>query len=483
MSIRFRFTITLTLLGLLLFGGYGLVDYYRERSDLRASIAAEIQMLGRSLQISLANALRDRQRVDIDETLRTLAGLPTSVDIYVREPDGATIRSRDAETSEQLDALLAQVEPTRPERLSFADGTATYLAPLLGDHDELLGAIAVVRHTTDLADDLTRTKWRLIILVLGFVAITSLVGMLLGTIYVTRPARAVLTGIRHVREGDFRRRVPGDHRDELGALVAEFNAMVGDLEDARDRAQLATDAHLRLESGLQRVDKMITIGQLSAGLAHEIGSPLQVLRGRASALLEATKDPEVLRQARILIEQTERISRIVEQLLSFGRRRPTALTRCVLAEPINTVIELLGVEARRQGVTLTTRISLDDATIEADADQMQQVVLNLVRNALAVTPRGGTITVSLEPTADAEAVRLVVADTGPGISAEMRGRMFEPFFTTRASEGGTGLGLAVVRAIVVEHGGKVAVDSEPGQGARFTVTLPRRPHPGRSLHA
>src|SRR5262249_32945876 len=140
------------------------------------------------------------------------------------------------------------------------------------------------------------------------------------------------------------------------------------------------------------IDKLVTIGQLSAGLAHEIGSPLQVVSGRASALLEHP-EPEVKRQAQQLVHQCDRIARVVEQLLSFGRRRPALIEPCNLVEPVRTVLELLAGEARRYGVELRMEVDSGSHRIEADADQLQQVTLNLVKNALVATPRGGTIVV------------------------------------------------------------------------------------------
>ena len=143
---------------------------------------------------------------------------------------------------------------------------------------------------------------------------------------------------------------------------------------------------------------------------------------------------------------------------------------------MRAVIELLNGEARRRGVSLAFETNhRTELGIEADTDQVQQVVLNLVRNALAVTPRGGSIAVIVEQRADAlDSLLLIVRDTGPGISEEMQARLFEPFFTTRAAEGGTGLGLAVVRSIVMDHGGSISVESELGRGTEFTVTFPRR---------
>jgi signal transduction histidine kinase len=249
--------------------------------------------------------------------------------------------------------------------------------------------------------------------------------------------------------------------------------MVDTLAEARQRIDHETEARLRLERGLQGIDKMVTIGQLSAGLAHEIGSPLQVLSARGSALATRSADPETRRQAEILVEQTARITRIVDQLLSFGRRRPPVIAPRDLARPVRTVLELLDGEARRRGVALELAVDDGDHTIEADEDQLQQIVLNLVRNALAATPSGGRITVRIEAAPGLAQVRLIVRDTGPGIPPELQGRLFEPFFTTRASEGGTGLGLAVVRAIVTDHGGTITASSE--HGAEFIVSFPARP--------
>ncbi len=147
---------------------------------------------------------------------------------------------------------------------------------------------------------------------------------------------------------------------------------------------------------------------------------------------------------------------------------------------INNVLELLQYEARRRGVSLTFSCGQDLPPVLMDADGMQQITLNLVANALTATPEGGGVTVSLEMSrlstinggCEIPAVRLAVADTGCGMSAEVLERLFEPFFTTRASQGGTGLGLAVVKSLVTEHGGTISVESEPGINSRFTVDLP-----------
>jgi two-component system, NtrC family, sensor histidine kinase HydH len=475
MSIRLRFTITLTVLGLILFGGYAVLAYRGEQHDLHTATEREIRMLGRSLATSLGNDLRDRQRADVDETIRTFETLEPVIHLHVHDVDAHEIaHSKGVADDPSIEAQIRRAVSANTELLVFDDDVhrVSYAAPLTADDNSIIGAVAITRSTEDLEADLGRTRWRLIAVVVGFGVVTLAAGVLLGTFYVKRPLATVLEGISHVRDGDFRSRVPLARDDEIGALVGEFNRMVAALADAHLRIEQETDARLRLERGLRDVDKMVTIGQLSAGLAHEIGSPLHVVSGRAQALLERSTDPEARRQAQILIDQAERITKIVEQLLSFGRRRPAVIARCDFAQPVKTVLELLASEAKRRRVDLRLELAGDDLVVDADADQLQQVVLNLVKNALASTPANGTIVVRVEAAPDE--IRLVVRDTGPGIPTEMQPKLFEPFFTTRAAEGGTGLGLAVVRAITLEHGGSVAVTSEPGHGAEFVARFPRR---------
>jgi len=478
MSIRLRFTIALTLLGFLLFGGYAVFAYGWEVDDLHNATEREILTLGRSLETSLGNALRDRQGADIEETLRALESLEPKIYVHVHDVDGHEIaHSKGERVDAAIDRLARRAAISAHEYVELEDERIVYVAPLTSDSGATIGAIVVARAIDDLKADLARTRWRLIAVVVAFVAVTMVAGLLLGTVYITRPLATMLDGVAHVRDGDFKARVPLARHDEIGALVDEFNAMVMTLGQARLRIEHETEVRLRLERGLQGIDKMVTIGQLSAGLAHEIGSPLQVLSGRAAALLARSPEPETRRQAEILLEQTMRITRIVDQLLSFGRRRSAVIAACDLGRPVTTVLELLEGEARRRGVALEVQRDDADHVIDADADQLQQIVLNLVRNALAATPNGGRITVRVERGEPPDArVRLIVRDTGPGIPPELEARLFEPFFTTRASEGGTGLGLAVVRAIVSEHGGTITASS--GAGAEFIVSFPPRARVG-----
>jgi signal transduction histidine kinase len=476
MSIRLRFTLALTAVGVLLFGTYALWGYFSEREDLRTAASREIAIVGRSLETALGNALRDQQGGDIHEILASLEALAPSLGVYARDPNGRMIaHSQRAVVDIVIEELLDRSAHTRTEitTLDPADDPTrlVFTAPLLAEDGALLGTVAVARPINDLEDDLARTRDRLIAMVGVFLFATIAAGMVLGSIHVTRPIARLLDGVRHVRAGNFRTQVRPGRADEIGQLVDEFNAMIGALAEERARAETEAEARARLERGLQRVDKLVTVGQLSAGLAHEIGSPLQVLSGRASVLVAHT-DPEVRRQAEQLVAQCGRITEIVEQLLSFGRRKAAVIAPCDVVVPVRAVIDLLGGEARRRGVALSMEVDGRAHEVNGDRDQIQQVALNLIRNALAATPRDGQVTVRVDRAH--ELVRLCVRDNGSGIDPDARARLFEPFFTTRASEGGTGLGLAVVRAIADEHRAQVDVRSEPAGGAEFIVSFPAR---------
>lgn len=268
----------------------------------------------------------------------------------------------------------------------------------------------------------------------------------------------------------------------MGVLLVAFNAMATELENTRRQLDEEAQSRRHVQAALQEADKLITIGQLSAGLAHEIGSPLQILKGRAEYLLLCANQPEeVIRHAGILVSQTERITRIVQQLLKFTRRRTPHFTHIDLREPVNAVLNLLEYEAHKKQVELSYEAAKDLPLILADSDGIQQIVLNLITNALSATGAGGRIVVAVEScqtgtdpdnSEAVEAVQLIVRDNGCGMSQETLEHLFDPFFTTRQEQGGVGLGLAVARSIVTAHHGSIKAESLPGLGSTITIILP-----------
>ncbi len=479
MSSSTKIALTSAVAGILLFGGHAALQLRQEDRDLREAFANETALLGRSLKVALENALRDRQLEDIQETLTELEQIDPSLDVFVFDAR-ANLRAESAESDPG--ALLsmpllatAGVTPCVQWNETLPEGRLFMAWLLERDGGDTDGTLIIARPLTRLLTDLSATKKSAMITMASFLVVTILLGVFLGHVYVQRPLSRVVRAMATLRSRGTSELLPAP-ANEIGAVASEFNALVQALREANEHLALETDARLHLQQGLRRVDKLATLGQVSAGLAHEIGSPLQILGGRARSLLSAAHDPDRVRKnAQILVAQADRITRVVEQLLAFARRRPAALTEVEIIKATGAVVDLLGLEARRRQVHLELTTEPELPPVLADADQVQQVVLNLVSNALAATPVDGRVSVHLSRSSLSEgraAVQISVSDTGGGMSEETQSKLFQPFFTTRPSEGGTGLGLAVVRSIVTEHGGAIEVESQPGQGSRFVIDLP-----------
>lgn len=467
-----------TVAGILLFGSHGLYLLATERRDLERAVEREARLVARSLRVSVENALRDQQIADAREVLDAVERLDPSFAVAVYDGAGRALAAdRDDPPTASQRAILQAAFASPVPLVRFdppADPTRLLVAVRLGSEAREAAVLLLDRPLDDLRADLRRTRSGIVLSVAGFALVSGALGLLLGTLYVRRPLIRLIDAMQRVRGGDLESAVPVGRADEFGAVALEFNAMLAELRAARARLRDETGARERLQHQLERADKLITVGQLSAGLAHEIGSPLQVLNGRARALRDAAGDPARTRRvADILVAQSDRIAGIVGRLLRYARHRPPQLAWIDPAAPVRAVLELLETEARDRGVAMHLLCADHLPRIRADADQLQQVVLNLLRNALAATPRGGAVRVELAPLdGPPPALRLAVVDSGRGIDERTRARLFEPFFTTQREAGGTGLGLAVVKWIVTAHGGRVTSQAGRGDGSAFVVDLP-----------
>jgi signal transduction histidine kinase len=456
-----------------------------EREQLQAANARELRTLGGSAQVAITHALRDAQNVDVSRLLSRVEALDATTDILFIGRDGAIRAATPGDTG--VAAVLVEVARRAAAtggEVWHRDGDRilAFALPLTDTVDG--GAVLIVRRLDDLREDMERTLRAVVTTAVVAILLVASISVTLSVALVRRPLAATAVAMRRVRDGDLDAVVPVERRDELGAIAVEFNDLVQALRLARARLHEAEEQRRLLEQNLARADKLMTVGQLAAGLAHEIGTPLHVVAGRARRLVDHPDAPEeVVRLGRIVVEQTERIARIVEQLVRFARRPQPGHRPIDPRGPVEAVLSLLEGEAARARVAIVSALQ-PVPEVRVDPDQLQQVTLNLVRNGIAATPAGGTVTVRLEAAEDdgAPSVRLVVADTGTGIAVEDRERIFEPFFTTRHDSGGSGLGLAVVRSIVQEHRGTIHVDSTPGGGTTMIVSLPHSAN-ARSPHA
>jgi two-component system NtrC family sensor kinase len=222
---------------------------------------------------------------------------------------------------------------------------------------------------------------------------------------------------------------------------------------------------------INRSEKLASLGRLAAGVAHEINNPLTGVLTFAHLLREKPNmDDQDREDLDLIIRETTRAAEIVRRLLDFSRERPVIIERLEINEVVRRTLQLIRNQKLFEGITIDEQLSENLPEIDGDMNRLQQVFLNLTLNSCEAMSDGGTITVFTSRTGDGVCVE--IADTGNGIKPEIMERIFEPFFTTKPVGQGTGLGLAVSFGIIQQHGGSIEVESEPGKGTKFIITLP-----------
>jgi two-component system NtrC family sensor kinase len=241
-----------------------------------------------------------------------------------------------------------------------------------------------------------------------------------------------------------------------------------------------------LDEGLLQTQKMAAIGQLSAGVAHEINNPLAIIRQEAQwmqTLLQTDhfrgveEVKELYDSLREIIQQVDRCKEITYNLLDFARKRQPVIQAVAVNKLIEDMAALVAKEASQKKIKINRRLAPDLPRVYSDAPQLRQVILNLLNNATYAIQRNGEVTVTTR-LAGKDALEIVISDTGPGIPPEDLPRIFDPFFTTKPPGQGTGLGLSICHGIIEKLGGRIIVISEVGQGAAFTIRLPLKPREG-----
>jgi two-component system, NtrC family, sensor kinase len=315
---------------------------------------------------------------------------------------------------------------------------------------------------------------------------------------VQRPVLQLYKGTRRIAGGDLDTRIAVRGRNELARLAEAFNRMAGDLSDARrevtewsqkleEKVVEKTEELGRAQVQVLHMEKMASLGKLSATVAHELNNPISgmltytrlVRRELAEQPIEAGVREEMSRYLKLVEKECSRCGGIVQNLLLFARRTGAAMAPVDLNEVVERSLMLVRHHLEISRVKLNCELLDGDTRIVADAGQLQQALVALLVNAVeamkGLEGEEGELQVRLRGSADE--VQIDIRDTGVGIPPDVLPQIFDPFFSTKEEENGVGLGLAVVYGIVQRHGGRISVESKVGQGTAFHLRLPRRPRP------
>lgn len=250
---------------------------------------------------------------------------------------------------------------------------------------------------------------------------------------------------------------------------------VRQLRQTQQELQTRIEAQLEAERRLIQAEKLAAVGEMAAGIAHELNNPLTTVTGFTELVLDEMSDGETIRpDLELVLREARRARDVVRRLLDFSRRSESERTRVDLNELLDDVLSLTNHLMHTSGVHLDVSLSKNLPWVSVDRNQMKQVFLNLFHNALQAMPTGGQLFIrsAARQRGGRKWVTASLRDTGAGITPEHQGRIFEPFFTTKSGQGGTGLGLSVSYGIISDHGGEIEVESEIGEGTKFTVWLP-----------
>ncbi|MGD0076711.1 MAG: HAMP domain-containing sensor histidine kinase, partial [Candidatus Binataceae bacterium] len=426
------------------------------------------------------------------------SGLATSIDEEVNAQEwdkiGDAFRKMDAEGTrsavlrkdgklwyslpdfppELIAAARVQLGPRRSAEFGPAEGGKNWfceLVPLKSPGGEVIGYLLEVQDWTKVASDSRAQS------IASFVVAIVLMGVIATTIplsvhrYVSRPLANLSAKVMKFSSDDSDR----GGGSEVELLSEEFRRLDQQLNRARSDLQERHRRELELERELQRADRLATIGTLAAGLAHEIGTPIGVIRVRAEDLQQ---DETISTDSRVklgvIVRQIDRIARIVRMLLDYARKSESHKAICDLRTIADRALALLAPEAAHRNVRTIAQLGESPLPVQCAADQIEQVFVNIIMNALDAMQRsGGTlrVTAHTERNRDSSRVMLAFQDTGEGVAPEHEDRVFSPFFTTKEPGKGTGMGLAVSQSIVREHDGEITFSSGP-LGTRFVVAFP-----------
>jgi two-component system NtrC family sensor kinase len=489
MKITLKLVLAVLASAALTFAISGYLRAQREVAAFQADMVQNVRLVGQVLEKVLVDAWHIYGRARVSQLIADANASTSQMHFRWLSLD-ATAAALDSPALEQSHIASLRQGKTVMTTASDARGQPSlYLyVPIVVEHD-LAGVLEIAKSQTAVHEYVHQTILRTIIVWGGLVTLSGGLLLLIGVTMIGRPMRRVIEKTRRVGAGDLESPLTFRARDEFAEVAAALNQMCEQLKASQAARYAEMEARLRTLEQLRHADRLKTIGTLVSGIAHELGTPLNVVSGRASLIASGRLAPsDVTDSARIIKEQVQRMAGIIRQLLDFARRKTPARVAVDLRILVQESLDMLAPLAEQQHAVLTRSMDQVAVKVRVDTGQIQQVLINLVTNAWQAMPQGGQIEIGVHGTEDArppvgvEQPRgryacVSVADRGAGIPEEDLHRIFDPFFTTKGVGQGTGLGLSVAYGIVRDHGGWIEVTSRLGAGACFSMYLPMEDEP------
>lgn len=469
MKVATKFSLAFLACGVLSVLLYSAVAASREVARLDATVMEDLASLGRIIGRSVMEVW-DKQGEERARDLVAYADRDETIEArwtWLDAPKGSSTAPRADPVV--VDAVKRGVASTWIARRP--DGTRAIYAyvPLL-KHGERPAALELSRPVLDEKSVFLAEIREELVASTGVVALATLVALLLTQVIVSRPLARVAAQARRIGTGDLSHRIPERGRDEVASLVRDLNAMCDQIDEARSKAKNEAQKSITALEQLRHADRLRTVGTLASGIAHEVGTPLGVIVGRVEQALDRTSDERAKAALGVVLEQVDRIRRIVRGCLALARGDAPHLVPTPPASLAEHATDLVRHRFANAGIELACDVDADLPVVACEPALFEQALVNVLLNACQATPRGGNVRLSVRNVENE--VRFVVEDDGSGISDETARRATEPFFSTRREEGGSGLGLTIAREIVSHHAGSLTVENrKEHRGTRATISV------------
>lgn len=477
---------------------HGYLSLRQDRENIVREMRVGMVGLSRSVQAALRSIYGDEDDLTATQSFIDSIGRPGNIHgVVVYDQSAKPVafsasltRSRENPNLDPvpvLDISPRETLRTGEESEGVIDNPAQpvyyRIGPIRNHDNQLIGAFVLARRGLGAGQILETRRNRIVVTTSILIVLLAALILFFVRRSVAVPIDGLIERMRAIGDGRWQERIQVSEKNELSSLAREFNRMCERLEELYGRLIKEQQERLNLERSLRQSDKLASVGQLAAGLAHEIGTPLGIIGGRAEFLLRRPRSAGDIRDnLEIIRSQIDRIAGIVRQLLEFSRRREPAVRSVDLVQLLGTVTGLLDHKIAEKNIIVNLQIAPMLPNIKGDPHQLQQVFINLFVNSLQALPNDGTIKIcadrldasrSQDNGNDTEGkLRIAFEDNGAGIPAELLGQVFDPFFTTKDVGEGTGLGLSVAYGIIKDHQGEIRVDSRPGEYTRFEIVLP-----------
>lgn len=505
--------------------GYFIVRLHREH--LEQSTLASAERVSDIIQRSTTYYMLRNDREGLYHSIETIADAPGMVKIRILDKEGRVTYSTDtAEVSHVLDKTAeacygchTQSQPLT--RLNRPDRFRIYR---IGDGQRVLGIITPIENQPSCSNaachahpadrqvlgvldtniSLAKADAQLKVSSARMLATTALAMVIVAGLswlfvwrVVGKPIRELENATEHLAQGNLGYQIEECSHDEVGDLARSFNSMSLQLRTANEeivgwastletRVDEKTKELQRAHDHMLHVEKMASMGKMAAVVAHEVNNPLSGILTYAKLLRKWVgsgqaaheKREEAMQCLELIAAESRRCGDLIKNLLSLSRTAPMNVQSTHLHDVIDRCLLLVRHQLELNGIDLHQKRAMELPLVSCDAAQIEQVLLALVMNAIDAMPRGGTLWIETRLSFDETEIEMKVRDDGAGIAAEVMPQIFEPFMTTKENGRGVGLGLAISRGIVERHHGRIEVQSAPGRGATFTVTLPAQASDG-----